>query len=136
MVLHARIYATPYNQPMFRKVYVHFIQPMGTFNRDARLFLWMTVINGIIISGWQLFFNIYMLESGFTAAVLGILHGTNAYQPAGYGKQRSQCGLADRLVGRTVYIWRGAGTLWIFSPVYYDHRFIFDRNRGHVELVP
>lgn len=47
---------------------------MRTFNRDARLFLWMTVINGIILSGWQLFFNIYMLESGFTREFLGIIN--------------------------------------------------------------
>jgi MFS family permease len=59
---------------MFRNIHTHYVEPMRTFNRDARLFLWMTVINGIILSGWQLFFNIYMLESGFTREFLGIIN--------------------------------------------------------------
>jgi MFS family permease len=52
----------------------HYIQPIRGFNRDARLFLWTTVINGIIYSGWQLFFNIYMLQSGFERDFLGIVN--------------------------------------------------------------
>jgi MFS family permease len=38
----------------------------------------MTVINGIIFSGWQLFFNIYMLQSGFTRDFLGIVNSMPA----------------------------------------------------------
>src|SRR3990172_4988372 len=34
----------------------------------------MTVINGVIFSGWQLFFNIYMLQSGFERDFLGIIN--------------------------------------------------------------
>ena len=49
-------------------------EPIRTFNRDARLFLWMTVINGIILSSWQLFFNIFMLEHGITRDFLGIIN--------------------------------------------------------------
>lgn len=59
---------------MFRDLNTHYVQPLRTFNRDARLFLWMTVINGIILSGWQLFFNIFMLQSGFTREFLGIIN--------------------------------------------------------------
>jgi MFS family permease len=59
---------------MFQNINTHYIQPVHTFNRDARLFLWMTVINGIIFSGWQLFFNIYMLQSGVTREFLGIVN--------------------------------------------------------------
>lgn len=59
---------------MFRNINTHYVQPLSTFNRDARLFLTMTVINGIIFSGWQLFFNIYMLESGFTREFLGVVN--------------------------------------------------------------
>lgn len=59
---------------MFRNAYIHYIEPMRTFNRDARLFLWTTIINGIILSSWQLFFNIYMLENGFTRDFLGIIN--------------------------------------------------------------
>jgi len=59
---------------MLQNINTHYIQPIRTFNRDARLFLWMTVISGIIFSGWQLFFNIYMLQSGVTREFLGIVN--------------------------------------------------------------
>ena len=59
---------------MLQNINTHYIQPIRTFNRDARLFLWMTVISGIILSGWQLFFNIYMLESGVTREFLGVIN--------------------------------------------------------------
>src|SRR6266498_5279018 len=67
-----------YYPPMFQNINDHYIQPMRTFSRDARLFLWMTIINGIIFSGWQLFFNIYMLQSGFTRDFLGIINSLPA----------------------------------------------------------
>jgi MFS family permease len=54
-------------------LYKHYVQPIRTFNRSAQLFLWMTVIDGIIMSIWQLFFNIYMLESGFDRGFLGLV---------------------------------------------------------------
>jgi len=59
---------------MFNNFNAHYIQPMRTFSRDARLFLWTVVINGIIYSGWQLFFNIFMLQSGFGRDFLGIVN--------------------------------------------------------------
>lgn len=59
---------------MLNNLNTHYIQPIRTFNRDARLFLWMTVINGIIFSGWQLFFNIFMLEKGFGRDFLGLIN--------------------------------------------------------------
>lgn len=67
-----------YNHPMFRNINTHYIQPLRTFNREARLFLWVTIINGIIYSGWQLFFNIYMLQSGYTREFLGIVNSLPA----------------------------------------------------------
>ena len=63
---------------MFQNINTHYIQPIRTFNRDARLFMWMTVINGVIFSGWQLFFNIYMLQSGVTREFLGIVNSLPA----------------------------------------------------------
>jgi MFS family permease len=59
---------------MINSLNTHYIQPMRSFNRDARLFLWMTIINGIIFSGWQLFFNIFMLEQGFGRDFLGLIN--------------------------------------------------------------
>jgi MFS family permease len=63
---------------MFRNLNTHYIQPLRMFHRDTRLFLWVTIINGIIFSGWQLFFNIYMLQSGFTREFLGIVNSLPA----------------------------------------------------------
>ncbi len=63
---------------MFQNINDHYIQPMRTFHREARLFLWATIIYGIIYSGWQLFFNIYMLQSGFTRDFLGIVNSLPA----------------------------------------------------------
>jgi MFS family permease len=34
----------------------------------------MTIIDGVIYSGWQLFFNFYMLQSGFTRDFLGLVN--------------------------------------------------------------
>ena len=64
---------------MLQNINDHYIQPMRTFQRDARLFLWATIIYGIIYSGWQLFFNIYMLQSGFTRDFLGIVNSLPAF---------------------------------------------------------
>ena len=68
---------------------------MSTFGRDARLFLWMTVINGIIFSGWQLFFNIYMLQSGFTRDFLGIVNSLPALTGLLFGIPMGR--LSDRI---------------------------------------
>jgi MFS family permease len=42
-----------------------------SFNRAARLFLLATVIDGIIFSSWQLFFNFFILARGFDKVFLG-----------------------------------------------------------------
>jgi MFS family permease len=52
----------------------HYVEPIRSFNRPARLFLLMTIIDGVILSGWQLFFNFYMLESGFSRDFLGLVN--------------------------------------------------------------
>jgi MFS family permease len=57
---------------IFNNLYIHYIKPIRSFNRSARLFLLMTVIDGIIMSVWQLFFNFYMLQSGFSRDFLGL----------------------------------------------------------------
>ncbi|MBN1453517.1 MAG: MFS transporter [Anaerolineales bacterium] len=57
---------------LFQNMYRNYIEPIRTFNRPARLFLWMTVIDGVIISSWWLFFNFYILESGHSRDFLGL----------------------------------------------------------------
>jgi MFS family permease len=63
---------------MFQKIDQHYLQPIRGFNKAARLLLWVTIINGIIVSGWQLFFNIYILQSGFSREFLGIVNSLPA----------------------------------------------------------
>ena len=58
----------------FNNLNEHFIQPIRSFNRAARLYLWMIVIDGVIFTGWQLFFNYYMLENGFARDFLGLVN--------------------------------------------------------------
>lgn len=59
---------------MFHNLTQHYLQPIRSFNRPARLFLLMTILDGVILSGWQLFFNFYMLQSGFTRDFLGLVN--------------------------------------------------------------
>jgi len=82
---------------MFQNIHTHYIQPLRAFNRDTRLFLWVTIISGIIFSGWQLFFNIYMLQSGFTREFLGIVNSLPALTSLIFGLPVGQ--FSDR-VGR------------------------------------
>src|SRR5512142_2314972 len=59
---------------MLQSLKYHYVEPIRSFNRPARLFLIMTIIDGVIYSGWQLFFNFYMLQSGSTREFLGLVN--------------------------------------------------------------
>jgi MFS family permease len=45
-----------------------------TFNRSARLFILATIVDGIVFSAWNLFFNFYILERGFGREFLGLVN--------------------------------------------------------------
>ena len=51
---------------------LHYVDPIRSFGRPARLFLTMLLVDGVIFSAWQLFFNFYILQSGFTREFLGL----------------------------------------------------------------
>lgn len=59
---------------MFQNLGHHYIEPIRSFNRPARLFLIMTALDGVIYSAWQLFFNFYMLQSGYSREFLGLVN--------------------------------------------------------------
>jgi MFS family permease len=59
---------------MFTTIRTHYIEPIRSFNRAARLFLLMIFIDGLILSGWQLFFNFYILQDGHNADFLGLVN--------------------------------------------------------------
>jgi MFS family permease len=63
---------------LFQALYRNYIEPVRTFNRPARLFLLMTIIDGVILSAWWLFFNFYILESGFDRDFLGLANSMPA----------------------------------------------------------
>jgi MFS family permease len=43
-------------------------------NRPARLFLLALFFDGLLFSGWNLFFNLYILEAGHSRAFLGLIN--------------------------------------------------------------
>jgi len=49
-------------------------QQIKTFPQNARLFLLATIINGILFSTWQLFFNFFILARGFEKDFLGLIN--------------------------------------------------------------
>lgn len=49
-------------------------QQFKTFPKSARLFLTATIINGIIFSAWQLFFNFFILARGYEKDFLGLIN--------------------------------------------------------------
>jgi len=49
------------------------IAQLRSFNQPARLFLIATILDGIVMSVWWLFFNFYILELGFDKEFLGLV---------------------------------------------------------------
>ncbi len=52
------------------------MMPWRRFSRSARLFLLATLMDGIISSGWILFFNLYILAKGYPREFLGVINAT------------------------------------------------------------
>lgn len=67
----------------------------GRFSPSARRLLWMTAIDGLVISGWNLFFNLYILERGFSREFLGLLNSLPALAGLFFGLSLGR--LADRI---------------------------------------
>src|SRR5512142_641904 len=59
---------------MLQNLRHHYVEPIRSFSQAARLFLLMTMIDGVIFSGWQLFFNFYVLQSGYSREFLGLVN--------------------------------------------------------------
>jgi MFS family permease len=50
------------------------VDQVRSFSRPARLYLLAILIDGISYCGWALFFNFYILESGFDKSFLGLVN--------------------------------------------------------------
>ncbi len=89
----------------------HYLQPIRSFSRPARLFLAMIIINGIIYSSWLLFFNFYMLQSGYTREFLGLVNSMPYAGGLIFGIPLGR--LSDR-IGRRISIIAGLVLMGIF----------------------
>lgn len=91
---------------MLSNLKTHYLDPVRSFNRAARLFLLMILIDGVIYSGWQLFFNFYILQSGFTREFLGLANSMPSLAALIFGIPLGR--LSDR-IGRRASIMIGLG---------------------------
>lgn len=55
------------------------ISQLRSFNQPARLFLVATILDGIVMSIWWLFFNFYILERGFSREFLGLVNAAPSF---------------------------------------------------------
>jgi len=96
---------------MLQSLNRHYIAPIRSFNRAARLFLLMTIIDGVIFSAWQLFFNFYMLQSGYSREFLGLVNSLPSAGALIFGLLVGR--ISDR-IGRKPSLIIGIGVTSIF----------------------
>jgi MFS family permease len=77
-----------------------------SFSKPARLFMLATLMDGIVFSGWSLFFNFYILERGFDRNFLGMVNAAPSVAALLLGILMGQ--LSDRL-GRKRAMLLGVG---------------------------
>ena len=95
---------------------------LRTFNRSARLFLLSVIMDGIVLSAWQLFFNFYILERGFERDFLGMVNAMPAVAALLLG---IPMGLLSDKIGRkramvlgvAIFIVAMAVEVTVYSPV-------------------
>ncbi len=73
------------------------LKTLSQINRSAKLFLSMTIMHGLFMAGWGLFFNLYILESGFGRDLLGLV---NSAAPAAVFLFGLPMGLVSDRIGR------------------------------------
>jgi MFS family permease len=95
------------------RTFAPFVQ-LRSLNRDARLFLLAVLINGVVISAWQLFFNFLILARGFDKDFLGLVNAMPSAAALLFG---IPLGLLSDRIGRR---WAMAGGLagWSLAMVF------------------
>jgi MFS family permease len=108
---------------MLQSLNRHYIAPIRSFNRAARLFLVMMLVNGLVLSGWYLFFNFYMLESGFKLEFLGLVNSLPSAAGLIFGLVVGR--VSDR-IGRKLSLILGIGftSLFMLAQVTFRQPFI------------
>ena len=56
------------------KFFGSILNPIRSLNRPARLFLLALFLDGLLFSGWSLFFNLYIIDAGFSRDFLGLIN--------------------------------------------------------------
>lgn len=51
-----------------------FLAQIRSLNRPARLFLLALFLDGLLFAGWNLFFNLYIIEAGYSRDFLGLVN--------------------------------------------------------------
>ena len=94
---------------------------LASFELPARLFLAATLLDGVIYSAWQLFFNFYILERGFSREFLGLVTSTTSAAALLLGIPLGM--LSDRigrkramLLGMTFYVLGAAVEVTVLTP--------------------
>jgi MFS family permease len=62
-------------KPLFRST----LNPIRTLSRPARLFLLALFLDGLLFSGWNLFFNLYIIDAGFSRDFLGLINAAPSF---------------------------------------------------------
>ncbi len=73
------------------------LKTLSQIDRSAKLFLSMTIMHGLFMAGWGLFFNLYILESGYGRDLLGMV---NSAAPAAVFLFGLPMGLVSDRIGR------------------------------------
>ncbi|NTV37876.1 MAG: MFS transporter, partial [Anaerolineales bacterium] len=51
-----------------------FLNQIRSLNKPARLFLLAILLDGLFFAGWNLFFNLYIIEAGYSRDFLGMVN--------------------------------------------------------------
>ncbi len=84
-------------------------------NRPARLFLVALFLDGLLFSGWILFFNLFIIESGHSREFLGLVNAAPSLSALVLGVPMGL--LSDRLGRkRAMILWISRSPTWPSSP--------------------
>jgi MFS family permease len=65
------------SRPFFdamKTLFLSILNPIRSLNRPARLFLLALFLDGLLFSGWSLFFNLYIISAGYSRDFLGLIN--------------------------------------------------------------
>lgn len=89
-----------------KKTISGFLRQFRDFGRPAQLFLVVTMIQGVVVSMWMLFFNFYILQLGFDRQFLGLVNSVTAVATLVFG---IPMGLYSDRIGRKKAMLIGLG---------------------------